>query len=244
MKTITQSMLIMGAAALAACQGKTEEASPKGAESEAPPLVAAEKKPEKKGPASAADTLATALGLLRYGAAKKDPVALVLGAKMLKETGAAPLEGEKETVAAEGKDEAEAGTSDVPTTAGDALAMAKELAEGDERVLAMVTEVEAMGESKGPTGGTILKCDVVRGYHTDIWRFNVDSYEPLRIHVKGAGRTDLDCRLYDHNGKLAANDLNHGDYCLISGAVRNGGRWRLDVKNLGGKASKYCMLIE
>jgi hypothetical protein len=235
-----QIALLLPAISLAAFGCPSEPEKP--ATAERPALDTAEKKLEAEASADTA-MLATAQGLLIYGAKNEDPTALALAAKILKQVGAAELDAEKETKAGDG--EAGEKEGEIPQTAEAALEMAEALAQGDERVLEMIEEVKGMGAAKGPVGDTIRMCDTVLAHSTDVWRnLRVRSNEPLAIQVKGDGDTDLDCRLYNSRGQLVGSDLDGTDYCVMAGFVRRGGRWRLEIKNLGGVYNNYCMLIE
>lgn len=238
MKYTIAFLIPIASLAAAGCSSKSE----KPAEAESSVLQTAKEK-QKGGDASNAATLATAQGLMVYGANKEDPTALALAAKILKEVGAAKLDAEKETKAGEG--EAGEKSSEVPQTPEAALKMAKGLAEGDERVLEMIAQVQAMGAEKGPVGGTIRRCSRVNAYSTDVWsNLRIRSNEPLGIQVRGDGDTDLDCRLFDSRGRLVGSDLDNTDYCVMAGFVGQGGNWRLEIQNLGRVYNDYCMLIE
>jgi hypothetical protein len=56
---------------------------------------------------------------------------------------------------------------------------------------------------------------------------------PLTILLEGDGYTNLDCRVYDENDRLVAQDLNATDVCVIVFTPRWTGPFVLEVENRG-----------
>lgn len=63
--------------------------------------------------------------------------------------------------------------------------------------------------------------------------------EETLIAVVGDHASDLDCFLYDENGNMVEKDDDSTDVCHIAITPRWAGHFKLEVRNVGARASSY-----
>ncbi|PQJ26936.1 hypothetical protein BSZ35_18605 [Salinibacter sp. 10B] len=191
-------------------------------------------------PSPTMDYVETAAELATYGLTERDPMALVTAARILINAGAQESEATREGEAG-APDTGEKTRPDVDFTPEGLLNAAREMAEGNESVTAMVDQTQSMmGQDRGriPKPGTFS--DRVSARSTDRW--NLGSFrggELAEVRVRGDGDTDLDCYVYDHNGNLIDSDTDYTDYCILRWTPRYTGSFRLYVRNLGSIWNGY-----
>ncbi len=192
-----------------------------------------------------ADALAThqsflASELAVYGRESRNAMALIVAAEMQAQAGGREVEREKTT---EGPDDASEASED--DEGGDdmysvsaMLSDARDLARGDESLLAAIEQVESQ-ESKGRVGGPGKVYERVNARSHDRYRIRFHAGKPAIVTVVGNGRTDLDLRIYDQNGNLVCKDVDYTDrnYCRWQPIWE--GIFTIKITNLGRKASGY-----
>ena len=76
-----------------------------------------------------------------------------------------------------------------------------------------------------------------RNVHS-LWLGTYDRY----VIVQGDGDTDLDCWLYDANGRLISSDTDATDTCVLPAPTF--GTHRLVIRNLGRVTNYYAIWTE
>jgi hypothetical protein len=76
---------------------------------------------------------------------------------------------------------------------------------------------------------------------TDVYYHTFYSGGPSSIVVSGDGDTDLDCRVYNANGRLVASDTDYTDDCILVWEPTRTGQHRIEIKNLGVISNVYAM---
>lgn len=59
------------------------------------------------------------------------------------------------------------------------------------------------------------------------------------LTVRGDGRSDLDCWVYDEDGSFVDSDVDETDYCILK--TPGIGQHRLVVKNQGSRPNSYAL---
>ncbi len=200
-----------------------------------------ETKEELKGEVSAPlSFLKLANDLIRYGYAQQNALPLIQALEIMAETPTQELGSEKEksTTTATSKEEK------VSFDFAKVLADAKEFADGDEHLLALISKVEATkaGSNRGAVGGPRRNVDVVYGNSTDTYQINFVSGYLAEVAVSGDGDTDLDLYVYDGNGNLIARDADYSDDCYVSWVPRWTGRFIIKVVNRGPVSNRYVIM--
>lgn len=143
-----------------------------------------------------------AYNLAEYGREKQDPQILISAAKIIMETPVESLSLEKtseEDSEAETAEEAKA-DKERDVSASTLLTEARELANGDAEIIAIIDEVESSTVgSRGKIGAPIRHVDSVNAFTTDRYTIPFEGGRVARIAVDGDGDTDLDCYLLDVN---------------------------------------------
>lgn len=195
---------------------------------------------EMSADASATHQSYLASELAVYGRESRNAMALIVAAEMQAQAGGREVEREKTT---EGPDDAsetsedDEGGDDMYSVSA-MLSDARDLARGDESLLAAIEQVESL-ESKGKVGGPVTHYDRVNARSHDRYRIRFRGGEPAIVTVVGNGRTDLDLRIYDQNGNLICKDVDYTDrnYCRWQPIWE--GIFTIKITNLGRKASGY-----
>ena len=76
-----------------------------------------------------------------------------------------------------------------------------------------------------------------RNVHT-MWIGEYDNF----VKVRGDGDTDLDCWLYDGNGRLVSSDTDGTDFCILP--APGIGTHRLAIRNQGIVYNRYVVWTE
>ena len=187
--------------------------------------------------------LRTALTLAKYGYREQSPSALIEAANIMISTPQQPLtvEGTRSS-----EDKAEAKPMKVIEPAV-ILADAKEMADGDEMLLAMADKVlmkmEAQWDKmRGSFDGPKRRMDYVSGKGQMIYNIPFRAGEIGEVTVLGSGDTDLDLFIYDANGGLINSDTNDGDDCYARFAPRMAGNVTIKIVNRGTEQNDYSMI--
>ena len=75
-----------------------------------------------------------------------------------------------------------------------------------------------------------------RGRRTHALHVGLEDYW---LTVRGNGRTDLDCWVYDSYGELVDSDTDETDYCILE--TPGVGTHRLVIRNFGGRTNYYTI---
>ena len=123
------------------------------------------------------------------------------------------------------------------------LASARSLAGADERLIAIIGPLERRarsidrGSARGPRQLYGQVAAASRREHTVEFRGG----EPAVIYVSGDGDSDLDLFVYDEAGQLVASATGPRDECVVRWQPERQGRFRVEVRNLGGASNWYWM---
>lgn len=203
-----------------------------------------EEKPELKGESS--ESLAAvrlANDLLRYGYANQSTLALIDALQIFSENPTQKL-----NVTREGSTVDESNTdgkgAKVSFDYDTVLADAKKFAAGDERLLALIDDIdaEAKGAHRGSVNGPSRHYDVINGNSTDTYQISFIADELAEILVSGDGDTDLDLYVYDSNGNLIASDTDYTDDCYVCWMPIWTGRFIVKIVNRGPVYNRYVIL--
>jgi hypothetical protein len=172
---------------------------------------------------------ATAEQLARYGEEKKDPLALILAARIKQEVGESPIERKKETKGGQGEANKPAKRD---TSVQALLDKAKGMAQGRKDIVALADEVAKSG-TRGAKGGVKFANTVVRSRGTDLFNITFNGGELARVAVSGDGDSDLDLFIFDENGNLICRADSRSDDEICRWNPRWTGPFRIEVRNLG-----------
>lgn len=199
--------------------------------------------PDTKPPITAAgaavEARALAGQLVAYGDQAKDPLALIVAAKILKSSDPQPTDLKKDGDAVP-KDAKKEG--DNKHEAGAILARAKALAAGRQDLLALATDVEAMTAKGATQGAGRIHWDRVAARRTDMYDITFRGGESAIVYIEGDGDTDLDLYVYDENGNLICDDTDYTDRLLCSWNPRWTGPFRIKVENHGNIWNEYGLV--
>ncbi|PNW47903.1 UNVERIFIED_CONTAM: hypothetical protein BEN50_11565 [Euhalothece sp. KZN 001] len=205
-----------------------------------------QEKGEPSEEAQQVENLHLAYNLAEYGRENEDPQMLIAAAKIVMET---PVEFLTREKTSESDENTEASTTDnkpdeeLPLSAMELLEEAREFAQSQPEVLAMIDNVEESAEgSRGRVGGPARHVDRVLAYTTDQYRIPFRGGRRAAIAVRGDGDTDLDCYVYDENGNLVDSATDYSDTCLLEWYPRWTGSFRLRIKNRGRVYNQYQLL--
>jgi hypothetical protein len=219
--------------ALAQAQAPAAAGSAPAAAAKKAPNVAKNGKTRSES-ASAVEAVAAAEGMVRYGDAAKDPLALIAAAKVLKNVGA------KDSTAERVGGKAGDAKNKPDTMSVEAiLTRAKALANGRQDIVAMADDVAKEGV-RGAVGGPNGTRTVVRGRDVDSFRVTFRGGEPARVYVRGDGDSDLDLFVYDHYGNRICTDDDATDEMICGWTPRETAPFTIRVRNLG-VANEYMI---
>lgn len=199
--------------------------------------------PETKPPASAAvaavETRALAGQLVAYGDRAKDPLALIVAAKILKSSAPQPADLKKDGEAVPQDAKKEGGNKH---EAGAILARAKALAAGRQDLLALAADVEAMTAKGAVQGAGRIHWDSVAAHRTDVYDITFRGGEFAAVYIEGDGDTDLDLYVYDQNGNPICSDTDYTDRLYCAWNPRWTGPFRIKVQNRGDVWNEYGLV--
>lgn len=184
-------------------------------------------------------TLKLANDLVRYGYAHQSALPLIQALEIMAETPTQALHGEKEKTG-----EATSKDAQFSFDYRKILADAKEFADGNENLLAIISSIEEAksGTNRGAVNGPARSVDVVRANSTDTYQIRFVAGSLAEVLVSGDGDTDLDLYVYDGNGNLIARDADYTDDCYVSWIPAWTGRFIIKVVNRGPVANRYVIM--
>lgn len=191
---------------------------------------------------SVLDTIATAQKVYQKGAAAGDALLVAAAGKMMMSVDAKDEERKVEQAAIEGADTTEEGEgADVPVSAEDMLAEAKELASGDDAMLAMIEDIEAEG-GRGRIGGPIRSLSRLPAGYYDTYQIPYYGGVFAELAIVGDGDADLDLLVTDEGGNTICYDTSYSDKLYCSWTPRWDGYFIVQVKNMGRIRNSYYLL--
>lgn len=196
---------------------------------------------------SEVSALRLASELVKYGYAQQSALPLIDALNIIIENpaqgfaegdGKVVEEGEEVAVVTEGKN------GNVTLNVAEIITSAKQFAENDPTLLALLAQVEEASEapSRGAVGGGKYNVDVVRAGGTDRYTVSFVAGRLAEVALSGDGDTDLDLYVYDSNGNLIASDTDYTDDCYVSWTPRWTGRFTIKVVNRGRVANRYVLV--
>jgi hypothetical protein len=201
--------------------------------------AAADAKPAQAG---AVEQMALAQQLYAHGVATDDALSVLAAARLAAGVTFEDKASEAEQKPTEGAETSEdAGPTDEPVTAEAMLAKARDLAGGDETLIALIEDAEAEG-SRGRIGGAIRRLSRLPGGYTDV--HTVPFYGGVRaeIAIVGDGDSDLDVVVLDENGNTICYDVSYSDKVYCNWVPRWNGAFRVVVENTGRSRNSYYLL--
>lgn len=200
-------------------------------------------KEEIKGEVSSSvSALRLASELVKYGYAQQSALPLVDAMQIIIDNPTQPLgsekEGEQTSIEITGKN------GNVTLNFNELITSAKQFAEGDEALLALIDQVEtdSQAPSRGAVNGPKYTVDVVGPGCADNYTVSFVKGYLAEVGLSGDGDTDLDLYVYDSNGNLIASDTDYTDDCYVNWVPRWTGRYTIRVVNRGRIANKYVLI--
>jgi len=184
----------------------------------------------------------TAQALYQQGVADDDALLVLAAAKLMMSVDATDVERGSEQKAREGGATAQDGDGvDAPVSGVDMLAKAKELAAGDDAMLAMIGDVEAEG-ARGRIGGASRTLKRLPAGYIDYFEIPFYGRRLAEIGIVGDGDADLDLLVTDQNGNIICLDTSPSDqiYCAFTPAWD--GYFYVAVENVGRMRNSYFIL--
>jgi hypothetical protein len=96
----------------------------------------------------------------------------------------------------------------------------------------------------GPVGGFTAQRALVPGNTTHTYSYRMVPGARATVIVIGDGDTDLDLFVYDQFGNLVASDTDTSDDCAVVFVPAAAGPYTIHVKNLGGIANAYRIVVK
>lgn len=182
------------------------------------------------------ELLALSQDLYAYGLDARDPLAVIVAARIRQ--GVDVEEREYEIAEQDG----EAEEADIEfASAEDMLDEARVLARGDEALTGLIAETEAQA-SRGRVGGPGRASGWVSARGTTSYNISFRGGERAAVWASGPGRTDLDMYVYDQNGNLICRHIDYSDRMSCFWTPRWTGNFRVEVRNLGQVGVSFNMV--
>ncbi len=172
--------------------------------------------------------------LLAVGRTSRDPLALVVAARIMKTLGGAEIDLKPEARAATATAQ-KAGQATSPETI---LIEARDLAKGDKITNLLIDETTAMGVTTAP-GQPKTHQDTVQPGATDTYSVVFNAGQLAEAGVAGDGDSDLDLFVYDENDHLVCRSTASTDREYCRWWPRWTGSFRIEIQNLGAVANLY-----
>jgi hypothetical protein len=172
--------------------------------------------------------------LLAVGRSSKDPLALVVAARIMKSLGGAEIDLKPEARAPTANGQ-KAGPRVSPETI---LIEARDLARGDKITNLLIEETAAMAGA-GEAGKPKTHQDTVQPAATDVYIVVFNGGQLAEAGIAGDGASDLDLIVYDENDHLVCRSTASTDREYCRWWPRWTGPFRIEVQNLGAVADLY-----
>lgn len=184
--------------------------------------------------------LQSAANLVKYGYAHDEALPLIQAAQIYQDFGLGTLETTKTTEG--GTEDQGEKKSTIEYSVDKLLADATTMADGNEHLLALISEVKNSG-TRGATQNYAVHYDSVNAHTTDTYNVRFRGGEVACVIVNGDGDTDLDLYIYDDNGNFITSDTDSTDTCVCTWTPRYTGNFTIKIKNLGRVYNRYAMAI-
>lgn len=182
------------------------------------------------------ELLALSQELYAYGIDARDPLAVIVAARIRQ---GIDVE-EREFEIAEQDGEAEEADIEL-ASAEDMLDEARVLARGDEALSALIAETEAQA-ARGRVGGPGRATGWVGARGMTSYNITFRGGERAAVWANGPGRTDLDMYVYDQNGNLICRHIDYSDRMSCFWTPRWTGTFRVEIRNLGQVGVSFNMV--
>ena len=189
------------------------------------------------------DQAALAKQLAASSRARKDALGLAMAARLVQEVGSKKADWPKkvEKGPKPTSDEDATAKNSASDTPEQLTAEAKQLAVGDQKLLAAIDTITTSAQARGAVAGPTLDQDVLCYRCGVAYTITFEAGQPALIRVLGDGRSDLDLFVYDQGGHLIAKDDDYTDDCRVGWIPAWTGPFRVVVKN-NGRANAYTMM--
>jgi len=172
--------------------------------------------------------------LLVFGRRTKDPVALIVAARVIKAVGGSEVDRKPER-----REAAQAAQKPgQPVSADSILGEAREFAKGDKIVSLLIDETAAIG-STAAEGQPRTHQDTAQPGATDVYGVVFTGGQLAEAGLAGDGDSDLDLLVYDENDHLVCRSAGSSDREYCRWWPRWTGLFRIEVQNLGVTSDLY-----
>jgi hypothetical protein len=194
------------------------------------------------GQAGGVEQMALAQQLYTHGVAAGDALTVITAAKLAAGVTFEDKDSEAERSQAEGAETSDAtGNADEPVSAEAMLTKAKELAGGDDTLLALIEDIEAEG-SRGRIGGALRRLSRLPAGYIDVHTVPFYGGVLAEVAVVGDGDANLDVVVLDENGNTICYDVSWSDKVYCNWVPRWNGNFRVVVENKGRVRNSYHLL--
>jgi hypothetical protein len=176
--------------------------------------------------------LQTSSDLLASGRVAKDPLFLIVAARIMKALGGTEADFKPEGRAAGAQKPGQ------PVSPDSILTEARDLAKGDKITTLLIDETTAMG-SAGAAGGPKTHQGTVQAGATDVYSVVFTGGQLAEAGIAGDGDSDLDLLVYDENDHLVCRSASSSDREYCRWWPRWTGPFRIEIQNLGTVANLY-----
>ena len=171
--------------------------------------------------------------LFAFGRETRDPLVLIVAARIMKALGGTEVDLKPEGRAATGSPQ----KSGQPVSADSILVEARDLAKGEKITNLLIEETVAIGTAAG--GQPKTHQDTVRAGATDVYSVVFSGGQLAEAGLAGDGTSDLDLLVYDENDHLVCRSTGSSDREYCRWWPRWTGPFRIEIQNLGAAANLY-----
>jgi hypothetical protein len=171
--------------------------------------------------------------LLAFGRDTKDPLVLIIAARITKALGGTEVD-----LKPDGRAAGSPQKLGQPVSADSILVEARDLAKGEKITNLLIDETAAMGVA-GRVGQPKTHQDTVQPGATDVYSVVFSGGQLAEAGIAGDGSGDLDLLVYDENDHLVCRSTGSSDREYCRWWPRWTGPFRVDIQNLGTAANLY-----
>ena len=177
--------------------------------------------------------LQMAFDLLAFGRDTKDPLVLIVAARITKGLGGTEVDLKPDRGGA-----GSAQKPGQPVSADSILVEARDLAKGEKITNLLIEETAAMVPAAG-AGQSKIHQDTVQGGATDVYSIVFSSGQLAEAGIAGDGSGDLDLLVYDENDHLVCRSTGSSDREYCRWWPKWTGTFLIEVQNLSAAANLY-----